>query len=92
MIWMTDRTPHESVPIEVPGTFRQYFRLVTSQVSVWYEEHSTKNELGVVPPETVVIVKGDKFRDKDHSKDAELGIRPFPSSDYLASRKVSRAG
>ncbi|KAI9359315.1 hypothetical protein DFJ73DRAFT_123421 [Zopfochytrium polystomum] len=89
MIWMTDRTPHESVPIEVPGAFRQYFRLVTSQVSVWYEEHSTKNELGIVPPKKVVIVKGNKFSDSERSKAGSMGTRPFPSSNYLATVRGS---
>ena len=28
--WMTDRTPHESLPLKA-GTLRQYFRLVTSK-------------------------------------------------------------
>jgi hypothetical protein len=64
MYWMTDRTPHECLPIK-EGTYRQFFRLVTSQVSLWYEDHSTKNPLGVVPnPSITKIVKGSKF-DKD---------------------------
>ena len=59
--WMTDRTPHESLPLS-EGTLRQYFRLVTSQVSGWFEDHSTKNPLGVVPdPEITKIIKGSKF-------------------------------
>ena len=61
MYWITDRTPHESLPM-VKGTYRQYFRLVTSEVSIWFEEHSTKNPLGVVPdPAITKIVKGSKF-------------------------------
>lgn len=61
MYWITDRTPHEALPLKA-GCYRQYFRLVTSQVSVWFEEHSTKNPLGVVPDPTVTeIVKGSKF-------------------------------
>ncbi|KAI9331787.1 hypothetical protein DFJ73DRAFT_799710 [Zopfochytrium polystomum] len=64
--WMTDRTPHESVPIGGGGgrrrVFRQYFRLVTSRVTAWYEAHSTRNdECDVRPPDSVVIVRGDKF-------------------------------
>ncbi|KAI9359318.1 hypothetical protein DFJ73DRAFT_124521 [Zopfochytrium polystomum] len=89
MAWMTDRTPHESVPVEVPGTFRQYFRLVTSQVSVWYERHSTKNELEIEPPEDVVIIKDDKFAAGDAESSCDesgWGTRPFPSSDYLTQR------
>ena len=63
MYWISDRTPHESLPLK-EGTYRQYFRLVTSQVSLWFEEHSTKNPLGVVPdPNITKIVKGSKFED-----------------------------
>ena len=37
---------------------------MTSEVSLWFEEHSTKNPLGVVPdPEITAIVKGSKFED-----------------------------
>ena len=61
--WITDRTPHESLPLKVDA-YRQYIRLVTSEVSLWFEEHSTKNPLGVVPdPEITTIVKGSKFED-----------------------------
>ena len=61
LYWLTDRTPHESLPLE-KKTYRQFFRLVTSQVSLWFEEHSTKNPLGVVPdPNITKIVKGSKF-------------------------------
>ena len=61
MYWLTDRTPHKSLPLTC-GTYRQYFRLVTSEVSVWFEEHSTPNPLGVVPdPEKTKIIKGSKF-------------------------------
>ena len=59
--WLTDRTPHESLPL-TKGTYRQFFRLVTSQVSAWFEDHSTKNPLGVVPdPKITQIIKGSKF-------------------------------
>ena len=60
MVWITDCTPHESLPLPA-GTYRQYFRLVTSDVSVWYADHSTPNPLGIVPPENVKIVSGNKF-------------------------------
>ncbi|KAJ3232734.1 hypothetical protein HDU78_006874 [Chytriomyces hyalinus] len=56
--WMTDRTPHESLPQPKAG-FRQFFRLVTSELSAWYEEHNTPSELGVEPG--CEIVKGNKF-------------------------------
>ena len=60
MVWITDCTPHESLPLKA-GTSRQYFRLVTSEVSVWYADHSTPNPLGIKPPENVKIVHGNKF-------------------------------
>ena len=60
LVWMTDRTPHESLPLK-PGQYRQYFRLVTSNVSVWYAKHSTPNPLGCTPGEGVRIVYEDKF-------------------------------
>ncbi len=59
--WITDRTPHESLPL-TKGTYRQFFRLVTSLVGVWFEDDSTKNPNGVVPdPKLTRIVKGSKF-------------------------------
>ena len=58
--WITDRTPHESVPLEA-GTERQFFRIVTSNVSYWYKDHSTENPLGVRPDLFTKIVKGNKF-------------------------------
>lgn len=62
--WLTDRTPHESLPLK-KSMRRQFFRLVTSKVSLWYEDHSTKNPLGVEPDsEKTKIVKGSKFDKK----------------------------
>ena len=59
--WMTDRTPHESLPLQ-QSTLRQFFRIVTSEVSFWYRDHSTPNPLGVVPdPSVTKIAVGDKF-------------------------------
>jgi len=60
MVWMTDTTPHESVAIPA-GTRRRYVRLVCSDVSAWYADHSTPNPCGVVPPKTVMIIRGNKF-------------------------------
>jgi len=61
MYWMTDRTPHQSLPLPEGGQ-RQFFRLVTSEVSLWYRDHSTPNPLGVVPDKSITkIVKGNKF-------------------------------
>ena len=44
---------------------RQFFRLVTGPVSLWYQDHSTTNPLGVKPdPKVTKIVAGDKFSDE----------------------------
>jgi len=60
LYWITDRTPHESLPLKA-GTQRTFFRLVTSSVSHWYKDHSTPNPLVEIPP-TVTIIEGDKFK------------------------------
>ena len=61
IVWFTDLTPHESLPVR-EKVFRQYFRLVTSDVSAWYSQHSTANPCGtVVPTETVTIINKNKF-------------------------------
>jgi len=63
LYWMTDCTPHESMPL-AEGATRQYFRLVTSAVSVWYAKHSTPNPLGIVPDSEVTrVLTHDKFVD-----------------------------
>ena len=47
------------------GTHRQFFRIVTSDVSLWYKDHSTANPLGVEPdPKITKIVVGDKFSEE----------------------------
>lgn len=46
--WMTDATPHESLPLK-EGTYRQYFRLVAGNVTAWWKKHSTVNRLGIQP-------------------------------------------
>ena len=59
--WITDKTPHESLPLK-EKTMRQFFRIVTADVSFWFRDHSTPNPLGVMPdPEVTQIVTGDKF-------------------------------
>lgn len=52
MYWMSDATPHESLPLE-PGTYRQFFRLVVGDVTTWWRQHSTANRLGVQPDATI---------------------------------------
>ncbi len=61
MYWMTDRTPHEWLPLKTT-TYCQFFRLVTSQVGLWFADHSTPNPNGVKPdPKITKIVEGNKF-------------------------------
>jgi hypothetical protein len=57
LCWMTDCTPHESLPVS-EDTHRQFFRLVVGKVDVWYAKHSTPNPL--VEPDAH-IVHEDKF-------------------------------
>lgn len=42
LVWLTDHTPHEALPQEKDG-YRQFFRLVTEEVSVWFAAQSTPN-------------------------------------------------
>lgn len=59
LYWLTDLTPHESLPLE-EETYRQLFRLVTGSLSAWYSAHSTANPLVKLPAETEVVL-GSKF-------------------------------
>lgn len=62
MYWLTDATPHESLPLE-QAEYRQFFRLVTSKLSAWYPEHSTANELVKIDTELTKVIEGSKFVD-----------------------------
>jgi hypothetical protein len=57
LYWMTDRTPHESLPIKF--CYRQWFRYIPGGVSAWYHEHSTANPLHIQPD--CEIIYGSKF-------------------------------
>lgn len=64
--WITDRTPHESLPVtalhddpEATQVYRQFFRLVVGKISVWYKKHNTPNPLGVEPDAPISDI--DKF-------------------------------
>ena len=52
LYWLTDRTPYEFLKLK-GSSCGQFFMLVTSQVSLWYEDHYTKNPLGVVPDPSI---------------------------------------
>lgn len=58
LFWLTDSCPHESLPLN-NETYRQWFRFVTSEVSLWYSKHSTPNELGISP--NCEIIEQPKF-------------------------------
>eukprot|EP00511_Aplanochytrium_stocchinoi_P000812 CAMPEP_0204832476 /NCGR_PEP_ID=MMETSP1346-20131115/13809_1 /ASSEMBLY_ACC=CAM_ASM_000771 /TAXON_ID=215587 /ORGANISM="Aplanochytrium stocchinoi, Strain GSBS06" /LENGTH=501 /DNA_ID=CAMNT_0051964311 /DNA_START=344 /DNA_END=1846 /DNA_ORIENTATION=- len=60
LVWMTDKTPHESLPFK-GNIHRQYFRLVTGPITAWFSNHSTANPLGITPPKEVQIIHGNKF-------------------------------
>lgn len=61
LTWFTDTTPHEALRLPA-ATKRQYFRLVTSAVGVWYAKHSTPNPLVKdFPPPGVRVVDFSKF-------------------------------
>jgi len=60
LVWLTDACPHASLPVK-KSCHRQFFRLVTSEVSLWYKDHSTPNPLGVELPANVRVLSGNKF-------------------------------
>lgn len=59
LVWMTDSCPHEAIP-QIKSSRRQFFRLVTSRVDLWYKAHSTPNPL-VDLPERVRVIEKNKF-------------------------------
>lgn len=83
VVWMTDLTLHESVPLP-QKTHRQYFRLVVGKIGAWYEEHSTPNP-NCPLPDNVVVVKGSKFRKKEESKTS----RTLPTVPTSAKHRTS---
>ena len=64
LVWMTDRTPHESLPLPASrqsrqSRHRQFFRLVVGPISTWYSKHNTPNPRGTLP--NAVVSDVDKF-------------------------------
>lgn len=53
LVWFTDRTPHESMPVTSAdgqtSVYRQFFRLVVGRISVWYSLYNTPNPSGFGP-------------------------------------------
>lgn len=65
LVWMTDKTPHQSLPLR-QNTHRQYFRLVTGKVTSWFADNSTANPLWSSTEHAqhlqhVNVVRGNKF-------------------------------
>ncbi|CAJ1387911.1 unnamed protein product [Effrenium voratum] len=94
LYWMTDATPHESLPLVEP-THRQYFRLVTSSVSVWYAKHSTANPTGVQPdPAVTRIIHSDKFEELKQARvgppDEIWNVRDMGLGECGESEEISR--
>jgi hypothetical protein len=59
IMWITDRTPHESLPNQsTDPVYRQFFQLVTS-LGVWYSQHNTPNPLGILPD--ALVSDANKF-------------------------------
>jgi hypothetical protein len=58
LYWLTDQTPHEALPLKY-SQIRQWFRLVTSDVGLWYRRHSTENPLGIKPK--CKVIEENKF-------------------------------
>ena len=62
LYWITDRTPHESLPMEESGN-RQFFRIISSKLSTWYKQHNTPNPYGLMPDANQTqIVDINKFK------------------------------
>jgi hypothetical protein len=59
LVWMTDSCPHEALP-QNKESERQFFRLVSPEVGLWYKAHSTPNPL-VELPSNIKIIEGNKF-------------------------------
>lgn len=57
--WITDKTPHESLPLSARVS-RQFFRLVVGEIGVWFSKHSTANPRCSLP-DTVQVIKTSKF-------------------------------
>jgi hypothetical protein len=61
LVWMTDRTPHESLPVQDLTKRRQFFRLVVGEIGFWFVDHNTVNPTGFKLPSDVKIIRGNKF-------------------------------
>lgn len=58
LYWLTDKTPHEALPSK-ENFKRQFIRIVSNDISVWFSKHNTPNPKGIQPE--CEIVHFDKF-------------------------------
>lgn len=58
MYWLTDLTPHAALPSLCDGN-RQFIRVVSENISVWFNQHNTPNPLGIMP--SCPIIDDNKF-------------------------------
>lgn len=75
LYWITDRTPHESLPVQPPAddpdakyVYRQFIRIVVGRISVWYSKHNTPNPFGLQPDAPISDI--NKFGVQQLSKHA----------------------
>lgn len=64
LCWITDCTPHESLPLPSESNrtepiIRQFFRVVVGDITVWYSQHNTANPVGILP--NAIITDESKF-------------------------------
>jgi hypothetical protein len=83
LVWITDRTPHESLPLRDISRNRQFFRLVVGEISYWFTDHNTPNPTGFQVPSSVPIIQGNKFT---LAKEISVGWE-FGSSEELRLAK-----
>lgn len=78
LYWFTDRTPHESLPVAEDG-IRQFFRLVSSEIDVWWKQHSTSNPIGIQPD--CKILNNSKFHNLSTTHNLVLWV--VDSDEYF---------
>jgi len=84
LYWITDRTPHEAIPVK-KETKRQFFRLVSENISVWYSQHNTPNPFGIKP--NCKIDDNNKFElSKEELSDAEIFEKHLKNASEIVSK------
>ena len=83
LYWLTDRTPYEWIPLSY-RTHQKVFQFVLSDVSVWFEEYSTPNPLGVVPDPTITKIV------KSHKNEARCPHSPLQDREDIQQNSSSQ--